>query len=126
MLHLIRKTRASGVIFISGDVHYGQLSLLERPEELIVDEPGSSSPPLSAEPAMYPIYDLTSSGLTQADDWPSVDPNTNRIGDAVDRNHAGLMTLSGHGHDTKVKMELFLADGTSALSVELNITDISF
>lgn len=45
MMQLIEKTKASGVFFVSGDVHYSELSRLKR-------ENG------------YAIYDLTSSGMT--------------------------------------------------------------
>jgi alkaline phosphatase D len=47
MFDLLKKTNANGVFFISGDVHYAELSKLENP-------------------GRYPIYDLTASGLTQS------------------------------------------------------------
>lgn len=124
MLRLIRKTRASGVIFLSGDVHYGELSLLQRPEDLIVDDLEDLSS--SSEPPMYPLWDLTSSGLTQADDWPTIPSNMNRIGSPVNRNHAGLVTLRGDGQDTAVDMELFLTDGTTALNFSIPLRNITF
>lgn len=46
LLNLLRDTQTRGAIFISGDVHYGQLSKRKY------------------EQVDYPIYDLTSSGLT--------------------------------------------------------------
>lgn len=70
MLDLIRKTKANGVVFISGDVHYGELSKLENP--------GS-----------YPIYDLTASGLTQS--WHSATPNANRVEGPIMENHFGML-----------------------------------
>ena len=45
MLNLIEKTKASGVLFISGDVHYSEISKLNSE-------------------ITYPIYDFTSSGLS--------------------------------------------------------------
>lgn len=48
MLKLIKETGVKGVIFLSGDRHFAELSKLEK-EEL-----------------PYPIYDFTSSGLTHA------------------------------------------------------------
>lgn len=45
MLYLIKKTRANSMIFITGDVHYAEISVLN-------------------EPGIYPIYDITSSGIT--------------------------------------------------------------
>lgn len=45
---LLAATRAPGVVFLSGDVHFGEISRFD------------------CSPAGYPLYDLTSSGLTQA------------------------------------------------------------
>ncbi len=59
MVSLIQETRANGVVFISGDVHWGELSVLKPP-------------------GGYPIYDLTASGINQ--DWDHVEPNGNRVG----------------------------------------------
>lgn len=56
MLRLIRDTGADGVVFISGDRHSSELSLL-RPS---LAEAGS------AVDVGYPIYDLTSSALTNS------------------------------------------------------------
>jgi alkaline phosphatase D len=73
MLSLIRNSKAKGVFFISGDVHYGELSKLENP--------GS-----------YPIYDLTASGLTQS--WHFATPNKNRIDGPVMENHFGILDFN--------------------------------
>lgn len=54
---LIEKTKADGVVFLSGDIHYGDLSC-------------------ETQDVPYPIWDLTSSGLTHF--WPTPGPNTNR------------------------------------------------
>ena len=55
---LIRETGARGVVMISGDTHYGELSRQ------------SANVP-------YPIYDLTSSGLTEV--WHAPVPNALRL-----------------------------------------------
>jgi len=73
MLSMIRNSKAKGVFFISGDVHYGELSKLENP--------GS-----------YPIYDLTASGLTQS--WHFATPNKNRIDGPVMENHFGILDFN--------------------------------
>lgn len=73
MIDLIKKTKANGVIFISGDVHWGELS--KRP----VDN-------------AYPIYDVTSSGITQV--WDSTEPNKYRVGDVIRQNNIGLIELT--------------------------------
>jgi alkaline phosphatase D len=73
MLDLIAATRANGIVFLSGDVHWGELS----------KEPASQN--------CYPIYDVTSSGLTQ--DWDSTEPNRNRVGEVVRQTNFGIIEL---------------------------------
>jgi len=73
MLGLIRKTKANGAFFISGDVHYAELSKWENQ-------------------FTYPIYDLTASGLTQS--WHFATPNKNRIAGPVMENHFGLLEFN--------------------------------
>ncbi len=70
MFDLLKKTNANGVFFISGDVHYAELSKLENP-------------------GRYPVYDLTASGLTQS--WHFATPNSNRIAGPVMENHFGML-----------------------------------
>ena len=60
------------MVFISGDVHYGELSI-ERSDSL------------------YPIHDLTSSGITQS--WSKDSGNGNRIGEAVVDNNFGMIEI---------------------------------
>lgn len=58
MLQLIRSTGVKGVIFISGDRHFAEISKLER------------------EDIPYPIYDYLSSGLTHANNiMPEKNPH---------------------------------------------------
>ncbi len=71
-LNLIKKTKAEGVIFISGDVHYAEISKLN-------------------ESGLYPIYDVTSSGITST--WEFATPNDNRIDGPVMENHFGLIEV---------------------------------
>ena len=59
MIELIRSTQADGVVFLSGDVHWGEISRQ--------DVPGG-----------YPLYDVTASGLNQ--DWDKIEPSARRVG----------------------------------------------
>lgn len=72
MLELIQRTGANGVIFISGDVHYAELSKVMNKYT-------------------YPILDLTASGLTQ--EWKFATPNANRIAGPVMENHYGQLLI---------------------------------
>ncbi len=72
MLKLIQDKKAEHLLFISGDVHYGELSKIKSE-------------------GLYPIYDLTSSGLNR--DWPHVEPNKNREGKACDLFNFGMLEI---------------------------------
>lgn len=69
---VIEKTRANGVVFISGDVHYAELSVITRP-------------------GGYPIYDLTSSGLTHGHSCAG--PNVLRLHGAYMQANYGLLNI---------------------------------
>ena len=84
MLDLIRKAQAGGVIFLSGDVHYSEISTFK-------------------EEGMYPIYDFTSSGITST--WHFATPNNNRMEGPVMENHFGLLTIDWNSDNPTVKME---------------------
>lgn len=72
MLELIKAQQANGIVFISGDVHYAEVSKLEHP-------------------GLYPIYDVTSSGITST--WGFATPNDNRIQGPVMENHFGVLEM---------------------------------
>jgi alkaline phosphatase D len=71
MIGLVRSTRAEGVVFLSGDTHWTELNM-EEPQ------------------GVYPLYDLTSSGLNQRCD-PG--PCHNRIGPAFGESNFGEVLI---------------------------------
>ena len=94
MAQLIQSKQANGVVFISGDVHYGEISK----DTLQIG---------------YPLYDVTSSGLSST--WHSPAPNQNRMGQAVMENNFGLLRFSAK--EKKVRIELL--DKSNAVREEL-------
>ena len=104
MINLINKTKASGVIFISGDVHWGEISKLENSDG-------------------YPIYDVTSSGIVQT--WHHIEPNSNRLGSAVPQNNIGLITIN-KTTEIEIQMEIIDSTGLPVVSEKINIDSISF
>lgn len=72
LFETIRRQRAEGLVCISGDTHYGEISLLD------VNTP-------------YPIWDATSSGLTEV--WPVTPPNSRRIGEVWRDRNFGLIDI---------------------------------
>lgn len=67
MLNLIKSTGVKGVIFLSGDRHFAELSKLDRAD------------------LHYPIYDFTSSGLTHANNI-MIEKNPHKVARYLRRN----------------------------------------
>jgi alkaline phosphatase D len=104
MLNLIKSTKANGVIFLTGDVHYAEISKLQGD-------------------GLYPIYDVTASGITST--WDFATPNKNRIEGPVMENHFGLLTIDWD-RDPRIKMEIIDAARNSRISFEVLKSEISF
>lgn len=104
-LALIKKNKANGVIFISGDVHYGEISKFKAPDN-------------------YPIYDVTSSGLSST--WLFATPNDYRIEGPIMDNHFGLISISPVEKNLNVKMEIWDIRGNQRVEHTINTSEISF
>ena len=106
-IRLIEKTGASGVIFLSGDIHYGDLSCETH------DVP-------------YPIWDLTSSGLTHY--WPTPGPNINRVYlRTVNERNFGLVHIRWDLGDPLAILEIRDANGKIMVqhALRLNALQVS-
>jgi alkaline phosphatase D len=75
LIAAIRRTRAEGLICISGDTHYGELSRLD-------------------DNVPYPLWDLTSSGLTEV--WPATPPNARRTQPILRARNFGMVEIDWH------------------------------
>ena len=104
MLDLIKVTKANGVIFITGDVHYGEISVLKQD-------------------GLYPIYDFTSSGITST--WDFATPNVNRIEGPVMDNHFGLLTIIW-SDDPMINMEIIDVRDNQRVEYEIKLSEIIF
>lgn len=76
LFDLIDSTDASGVIFISGDRHLTEISV-DRGRD---------------GPVPYPMWDLTSSGMTQASQDVN-DPNSRRVGPVIRATNFGVISI---------------------------------
>jgi alkaline phosphatase D len=73
LYQVIAATQAKGVVFLSGDRHIGALYA-------------------EATAAAYPLYEMTSSGMTHA--WAGAkEASPNRLGELVTENHFGLIDV---------------------------------
>ncbi len=105
MLETIRRTRAEGVIFVSGDVHWGELSRFEAQ-------------------GLYPIFDLTSSGITST--WDKPEPNRYRIGDVVMENNIGLIRINWDAEPVELRFQLKDASGALRLDHRIGLDELAF
>ncbi len=104
LIELIRRTRANGVVFLSGDMHYAELSRLD------VNVP-------------YPLWDLTSSGLTEV--WPVPTPNTLRVSDVIREPNFGLVDIDWQGAGTTVTLSVVDQRGTRRIEKRLSLAELS-
>lgn len=105
MIELIKSTKANGVFFISGDVHYAEISRMDVP-------------------GMYPIYDITSSGLSST--WHFATPNTNRIEGPIMENHFGLLTIDWSVEIPSILCEIWDDAGNQRIEYTISLSEISF
>ncbi len=103
MFDLIRQTRANGVIFVSGDVHWGEISVRHTKD-------------------LYPLYDVTASGLTE--DWHKIEPNKFRIGEAVAENHFGLLEFDWESEAPSVTMNIIDKTGQRRLQTTVLLSEL--
>ncbi len=103
MTELINETGAQGVVFISGDVHWGELSKLPVPGN-------------------YPLYDVTSSGLTET--WPSVEENQNRVGEIVRENNFGMIEFDWSKSEPELHLQLIDINGKTRVSHTVKLSEL--
>lgn len=92
LFKLIRDMRIPGVVFVSGDMHFSELT--RHPDD--------------AAALGYPTYDLTPSGLDQVEPVPDSElVNPNRVGDLLNtyRKH-GLVEIDWGPADPEIHLEI--------------------
>jgi alkaline phosphatase D len=117
-LELVHRTRATGVVIISGDRHLAEISLLKP-----------------ADGAPYPIYDMTTSGLNQpvakeaeyrSKNPPKGPPNRYRIHDRpYTGSNFGLMRIKWDDPHPSVRLEVCGLGGEVVLSHDIAVEKIS-
>ena len=105
LLQLIADGGTKGVIFLSGDRHNGEISCLK------------------SSVAGYPIYDITSSGLTEVSSIKQ-EVNPERIGGLVNGQNFGVILVDWK-EDPKITLELHLADGSVAESTSFPLSQLA-
>jgi alkaline phosphatase D len=104
LFDLIRRKHANGVLFLSGDIHYAELSKLD------VNVP-------------YTLWDLTSSGLTE--EWRVPTPNANRASEVIADANFGFVDVDWRGPATTLRLGIVDAKGKARLSFDLALADLA-
>ena len=105
LFDLIKSTEAEGLFVASGDTHYGEFSY-------------------EADSGVgYPLWEVTSSGLTES--WPVPGPNPSRVGPAHPVPNFGLLTVNWVADDPVLAMELFDDKGKRLRQLSIQLSSLS-
>lgn len=98
LLQSIRDRKVNGLICISGDTHYAEISRLDLN-------------------AAYPLWDITSSGLTEV--WPVTPPNSRRVGPVLREQNFGLLSIDWQASQPVVTAQAFDRYGKARLEQKI-------
>lgn len=103
LFELIDKHGVNGVLMISGDTHWGEIS---KDESAIA----------------YPLFDVTSSGLTE--EWKQVSPNKHRLLGASAKVNYGFVNVQW-GNDPSINVGLKDINGDIVMQTGFMLSEIS-
>jgi alkaline phosphatase D len=104
LIDLIRRKDAKGVVFLSGDTHYAEMSKLD------VNVP-------------YTLWDLTSSGITEV--WPVVPPNSNRVSEVLREANFGSIEIDWQGARTGLTLSILDVAGKTRMSFGIPLASLA-
>ncbi|WP_417464729.1 alkaline phosphatase D family protein [Kordiimonas sp.] len=106
MIELIRATDARGVVFISGDTHWAEISRQDNGE------------------TPYPLYDFTSSGLTET--WHNMSPNAYRLpGCMYTKANFGIIEVDWNVPDPHVVLQARNVAGEAVFEKSLLLSQLA-
>ncbi|TMP67513.1 metallophosphatase [Pseudoalteromonas sp. S1609] len=101
---LIKKHQVNGVIIISGDTHWGEISRYQHNLD-------------------YPLIEMTSSGLTEK--WKDVSPNQHRVGDYTHNVNYGDLSIDWQQVDPAISLKLKGIEGQVIMQSDFSLSSIS-
>jgi alkaline phosphatase D len=105
-LALLEKTKAGGVIVLSGDRHWAEISRLEK------------------TPAGYPLYDVTSSGLTEQASLMK-EENRSRVGAVFIGHNFGGIRIDWSKEDPWVTLAIHGENGQNGPTAEFPLSQLA-
>ncbi len=103
---LLQDTRAQGVVVLSGDRHLAELSSIHNAD------------------LGYPLFDLTSSGLTQGytKGWRNPEVNKHRVATMTHGNNFGMVTVNWSAADPQVALQIRDEVGDVTIQEKLSLS----
>ncbi len=105
LVNLIQKLKKERVIFLSGDVHYAEISKY-------------------TDNTPYPFYDITSSGLSST--WEFATDNTNRVAGPYMPNHFGLLEFTKVEKELQLTVHIKDVKGNSVITYPIDLKELTF
>jgi alkaline phosphatase D len=106
LFKLLRDTKATGVVFLSGNRQLAELSQMDA---------GLG----------YPLFDLTSSGLNMGNRrWRPVEPNRHRVATMTNGDNFGMVTIDWDGSPPHVSLQAHDVTGEIAFQQKLDLTTL--
>jgi alkaline phosphatase D len=104
LIALIKKHKVNGVIIISGDTHWGEVSKV-------------------TQDLAYPLWEVTSSGLTE--EWKNVSPNKHRVSKYTNKVNYGEMLIDWTLTNPLITLSLKDVDGGIFTKKQITLSSIS-
>ncbi|MEI8653368.1 alkaline phosphatase D family protein [Pseudoalteromonas sp. Hal273] len=101
---LIKKHKVNGVVIISGDTHWGEISKYQQNLD-------------------YLLIEMTSSGLTEK--WKDVSPNKHRVGNYTHNVNYGDLSIDWQQTDPTISLKLKGIDGQVIMQSDFSLSSIS-
>lgn len=105
MFNTIQQAQANGVVFISGDEHLAELTRRDIP-------------------GLYPMYDLTSSGINRGNDDPS--SNIYRISNKIITDNFGYIRFNWNLADPTITLSACDKNGDVKIEKVISLSELSF
>jgi alkaline phosphatase D len=104
LFDLIKKHKVNGVFIISGDTHWGEISKFDEGMD-------------------YPLWDVTSSGLTE--EWKQVSPNKHRTSGSTAKVNYGFFTVNWEDADPSIHFGLKDIKGDVVMEQKITLSTLS-
>ena len=105
LIAFIQKHKINGVLIISGDTHWGEVSKVESKNA-------------------YPLWEVTSSGLSEK--WKDVSPNRHRIGDFTNNVNYGFIEIDWNTDNPVIDFGLKNQTGDLVMKHQVTLSELSF